>query len=149
MTLLTRLRRVAVAAFIFTGVLAVPSVALAQDDGTEVVAPGIVDGGEYIVSPQLWKLITAILIPVVVALLTKVNARPLVKGAIAIVISFIDALVLRAVTLPDGAAMFSQAMIEDVVYIYAIQFLSYFGFYKLPQVNLAGRSFVAPNAGLS
>lgn len=120
-------------------VFVMPSMAFAQD-GAPVTVEGA--GSEYVLSPFIWKTITAIVIPIVIFLITKASANPTFKVILALVVAAVDALIIRWTKL-DGSMVFDQAALQDVFHVYAIQALTYFGLNKthIP-------SMLAPERGL-
>lgn len=139
------LRRVLlVAAAAVIGVLAIQNTAFAQED---VPTPVTVDdaGSLYLLSPTWVKVITGLLLPILVGLLTKAEMNKVVKGVIGLVLSAASALVIRWTTL-DGSLVFDQAALEDIVMIYGVQIATYLGIYR--QGDLNQQSFMLPDKGV-
>lgn len=122
-------------------VILVPQTAFAQD----VPAPVTVDdaGSVYLLSPTWVKIITGLLLPLLLALLTKVTLNPVIKGALGIVLAAATALLIRWTTL-DGSLVFDQAALEDIFMVYGVQLLTYLGLYR--QANLNAK--MAPRFGI-
>lgn len=138
---MTFIRKVlAACALVFLGVVVAPAIAFADE-----VAPVTVDGAgsTYVLSPTVWKIVTGLALPFVIALITKASANPIFKGVVGIVVAAVDALVIRWTTL-DGSMVFDQAALQDIFMVYGVQLLTYLGVYR--QANLNAK--MAPNTGL-
>lgn len=142
MTLIRKLLAIPIA--MFAVLLFTPSFAFAQDG--DLPAPVAVEdaGNVFVLSPFLWKTITAILLPILIFIVTKANGNATVKVILGFVVAAIDALIIRWTAL-DGSMLFDQAALQDIFHVYAMQALVYFG---LNKTNLNLDQKLAPNTGL-
>lgn len=142
MTLIRKLLAVPIA--ILAVVLLTPSFVFAQDG--ELPAPVVVEdaGSTFVLSPFLWKTITAIILPILIYLVTKRAGNPTFKVIFGFVVAAVDALIIRWTTL-DGEFFFDQAALEDVFHVYAMQALVYFGMNK---TSIATTPVLLPERGL-
>lgn len=124
---------------------AMPVTVFAQDTAEPDATPVVTDegGGEYILSPFMWKIIVGVLLPGVIGLVLKINLDAKAKGVISIVIAAIGALVVRWTTL-EGDFLFDRAALQDIFHTYAIQLLTYLGIYRQFNIN----ANLAPNFGI-
>lgn len=90
-------------------------------------------------------VISGLLIPIITGFLTKVSASAQTKSLVAAIQSIVAGFVTTAMA-PDGTAVFSQELVQNVVLTIAIQIAMYLGVYK-PVVDLNARTL--PNVGLS
>jgi hypothetical protein len=85
---------------------------------------------QVITIPQgTWLILTGVLVPLVVKLLTKASANAKVKVIANLAISAIAALVATA-TVRDGVAVLSQHAVIDIGLTYIAAVASYAGFWK-------------------
>lgn len=73
-------------------------------------------------------------IPVLTGLITKLNAPDIVKGGVALTLSYVAAAVSQAVT-EDGSAIFSQETLSMAALSYVIQLSGYLGLMKPLKIN--------------
>jgi hypothetical protein len=97
----------------------------------------------FTLSPIVLATVTGVLLPVLVALVTKVHAPPKVKVVANLVLSAVAALLLNAVN-ADGYAVVSSAMLATWLQQTAISIAAYLGIYK----PLGAPARLAPNVGL-
>ena len=94
-------------------------------------------------SPNTVAIITGALIPLLVALVTKWNASPALKGFVNLVLTGIAALIIQA-TVPEGQAVITQATLGTWFVTFATSVAAYFGGYRSVDINQK----VAPNKGI-
>ena len=125
-------------------VLLTPSFVFAQDE--DLPAPVAVEdaGSVFVLSPFLWKTITAIILPILIYLVTKRAGNPTFKVIFGFVVAAIDALIIRWTAL-DGSMLWDQAALQDIFHVYAIQALTYFGMNK---TAIATTPVLLPERGL-
>ena len=90
-------------------------------------------------------VISGLIIPIITGLLTKITASAQTKALIAAIQSIVAGFIATAMA-PNGTAVFSQALIQNIVLTVAIQIAMYVGIYK-PVVDINSRTL--PNVGLS
>jgi hypothetical protein len=96
-------------------------------------------------SPFTVVVISALVIPILTGLLTKLEASAQTKALVTLVLSIVAGAVNTA-TQADGTALFSQALVQNTVLTLATSVATYLGVYK-PVVNLNART--PPGVGLS
>lgn len=96
-----------------------------------------------VLTPMAWTVITGLILPFVIALITKVSSSPAFKGFMGILVAAIAAIIERAV-LADGSAVISTGLLLDVGLVYIPQLLTYLGLWQ--HVDLNGK--MAPTKGL-
>lgn len=140
MTMILRVRLFLVTVCALTaGWLLAPTIVSAADTGL------VVEGSsEFIITKPIWTMLTGLVLPFVVALITKASASSTFKGVIGIILAALAALIERA-TLTDGGAVFTSALLFDVLMVYGPQLLTYLGVWKQVDLN----SKIAPTKGLS
>lgn len=135
------IRALIVAGFVVIGgFLAPPAVAFAQEQApiaTEDV------GSQFVIASPVWLIITGVLLPFVVGLITKASSDDRFQAIVGIVVAAVGALVVRATTV-DGGAVIDSALVLDIFLVYAPQLLTYLGVYKKFEINQK----LAPNSGL-
>jgi len=118
------------AIFLGMGVVAVPSVALAQ---ASEVQPN-----DTIASLELSALtvtaIVSLFIPIVVGLITKAELKAVWKGAINIILSAVNAAVVTAVV-GDGTAVFSRETLIAAFFGMVISLATYLQIYQKIDMN--------------
>lgn len=124
----TLIRRI-VAALAMTGaVLALAPTAIASaNGGTDPIA--VATGSHLTVTAPVLSIVTGLVMPIVLAVFTKLATSSFRKGIIGIVAAFLAALIERAM-LADGSAVFTQALLLDVGLIYGPQLLTYLGLWQ-------------------
>jgi len=130
-----------VLAFIST-MLMLPTLAFAEEGP---VGPVAVQGDSSLVTftPFHWTIITGVIMPFVIGLITKASASPRFQAIVGIVLAAVAAVVERA-TIADGSAIISQGLLVDVLMVYAPQLLTYLGLWR----NFALNQRLAPRFGL-
>lgn len=96
-----------------------------------------------ILTPVVVTIVTGLIMPFVVALVTKLSASPTTKGVIGVVLAFVAAVVERA-TLADGSALVSAGLLLDAGMVYIPQIVTYLGVWQHFNINAK----VLPEAGL-
>lgn len=109
------------------GLLLMQNTAFAQDD----VAPVAVEeaGSQFVISPIYWSIIAGLVLPFVIALLTKYNGNPTVKGIFGILAAAVSAIGIRAAN-DIGGGVLDQALLLDIFLVYGTQLLTYLGLWK-------------------
>lgn len=109
------------------------------------VAPVAVQGTSHalVITPIAWTVITGLIMPFVMALVTKYWASSALKGAVGIVLAAVAAIIERA-TLADGSAVFTSGLLLDVLLVYVPQLGTYIGFWQHVNINAK----IAPNVGI-
>lgn len=122
--------------------LALPAAAHAAGDD---ITPIVQEGAEHVLvlSPLIVKVITGLLLPFVIGLVTKLAASSATKAMIGIVVAAVAATVERAITV-DGSAVFDRALLIDAATLYGVQLLSYLGLWG--HLNLNAK--LAPRFGI-
>ena len=141
MNLFTRARLLVVAA-ILAFVVGAPTAVFAAAEETAAVAAEDV-GSKFLIASPVWSIITGVLLPFVVGLITKASASDRFQAIVGIVVAAVGAIVVRATTV-DGAAVLDQALVLDVFLVYAPQLLMYLGVYRKFEINAK----LAPTKGL-
>lgn len=133
MHLFQRLRRKFAAGLLILGVglVAAPTLALAQDEAP-IAAEDV--GREFVIANPVWSIITGVLLPLVVGLITKASANDRFQAIVGIIVAAVGALVVRATTV-DGSAVLDSALVLDIFLVYAPQLLVYLGVYKKFDLN--------------
>lgn len=125
----------------FTALLVLPVTAFADEDAPLVVSD---TGTHFIISPIYWTVVVGLLLPVVVAALTKNRASSRTRAVLAILGDAIAAIAIRATTV-DGSGLIDQALIIDFAFLFVPTVASYVGFWQpVAQVN----EKLAPNFGI-
>lgn len=110
------------------GVLAFADVAHAQDiDPDNSLA-------EIRLSALTVTLLISVFIPIVTAVVTKLNTSSTVKGVVTLVLNLVNAAVVGQIV-SDGSAVFSQETLVAALVGMAISVASYLGFYKPVDLN--------------
>lgn len=138
---MTFIRKIIAAMVLVFGIIALPTVAFAQEEVAPVAVEGA--GSTFVLSPFLWKTITGILLPIVVYLITKASGNAIFKGVVALVVAAVDALIIRWTAL-DGSMLFDQAALQDIFHVYGTQLLVYLGILRHTSLDQK----LAPNTGL-
>lgn len=94
-------------------------------------------------SPNTVAIITGAVIPLLVALVTKWNASPLLKGFVNLVLTGIASLIIQA-TVPEGQAVITQDLLVTWFITFATSVATYFGVYRSAEVNQK----LAPTVGI-
>lgn len=125
-----------------TTIALLPSIVFAD---TGPVAPVAVSGTSHslTLTPVAWTIITGLITPFLIALLTKYAASSTLKGVVGIVTAAVAGIVERA-TLADGSALFTTGLLVDMLLIYAPQLLTYLGLWSHININAK----IAPSAGI-
>lgn len=95
------------------------------------------------IRPEVWTIITGLLLPFVVGTVTHIAASPRMKAAIGALCAVLTAVATRA-TLGDGSAFLSAALIRDVVITFALSAGGYEVFWKHFNIN----DGLAPDHGI-
>jgi formate-dependent nitrite reductase membrane component NrfD len=111
------------------------------DEAAPVVTEDV--GSRFVITSPVWTVLTGILLPIVVGLVTKASASNRFQAIVGIVVAAVGALVLRATTV-DGAGVLDKALVLDIALVYIPQIASYLGVWKQFALN----EKTAPNAGL-
>lgn len=111
---------------------------LAQD---EAVLFESVD--RIVLAPYMVTIITGLLLPFLLALITKLDADSKIKAVLGVGMAGVGALVARAITL-DGSAVFTWPLLLDVGMVYIPQALSYVALYSKFDINAK----MAPQFGI-
>lgn len=141
MKIIHLLRTAILATTLTFGVLALPSVALAQDSAV------VVDQHSQIVlTPVAVTILTGLLMPFLIGVVYRFlkNSSSRVKGVVALLLAAVAALIERAVMV-DGSAVFSWALLLDVGLVYGPQLGTYLGIWGHP--NKDGLTLNAKLAG--
>lgn len=88
-------------------------------------------------------IITGLLLPLVVGLVTKLNASNTVKVAVGIVVAGLAAVITEAIQ-DDGSAVLGWDTLETFVMVYGTQLLTYLGIWRPLSLNAR----TAPGTGL-
>jgi len=113
-------------------------------DGPNDQAPvSVADGHKVVLTPIVVTIVTGLLLPFLIAFVTKANASSLVKGIAGIVLAFAAAVIERAM-LTDGSAVISGGLLVDVGAVYIPQLASYIGVWQHAGIN----NKFAPNVGI-
>lgn len=96
-----------------------------------------------VLTPVVVTIITGLIMPFVIALVTRLSASSVTKGVIGIVLAFVAALVERAM-LADGSAVFSSGLLLDTGLVYVPQLATYIGVWRHVNINAK----IAPNVGI-
>lgn len=94
-------------------------------------------------SPLTVTVLSGLVIPIVVGLLTKYNAPAIVKGAISLFLSAVAGLVAQNI-IPDGGAVISQDALFYAAIAFVTQLAMYLGIYKPLDLN----EKTAPKVGI-
>lgn len=100
-------------------------------------------GSQFVITSPVWTVLTGLLLPIVVGLITKASASNRFQAIVGIVVAAVGALVLRATTV-DGAGVLDKALVLDIALVYIPQIASYLGIWKQFDLNQK----TAPNSGL-
>lgn len=101
------------------------------------------DGTVLVLTPSIVKIITGVLLPFLVAAVTKYNGSKTIKAVVGIVVAAVVATVERALAV-DGSAVFSESLVVDMVTLYGVQVLTYFGLWRAVNINAR----IAPEVGV-
>lgn len=123
-------------------VLWIPAVAMA-DGPLDAVPIGVADNHTLILTPTNWTIITGLILPFVIGIITKYAASKQIKSVVGIVLAAVAAIVERA-TLTDGSAVFSSGLFLDVGLIYVPSLATYWGLWRSFDIN----KNLAPNVGI-
>lgn len=134
-------RVLAFAATAVTLFMVSPASVYAQDEAAPVVTEDV--GSKFIITSPVWTILTGLLLPIVVGLITKASASNRFQAVVGIVVAAVGALVLRATTV-DGAGVLDKALVLDVALVYIPQIASYLGIWKNFELNQK----TAPKSGL-
>lgn len=142
-----RARRVVAGALIVVaGALAAPSIAFAEEGPVgAVVQQG--DSSAITLTPMHWTILTGLVTPFVVGLLTKASRSAWFKGLVGIIVATVAALIERA-TLADGSGVLTAGALVDTLMVYAPQLLTYLGVWQHLDNGAGLNSKLAPNAGI-
>lgn len=88
-------------------------------------------------------IITGVLLPLVVGLVTKYSASKVVKGVVNVVVSGIAALIVKG-TVDNGDFVLDQALIIDWATVFVISLATYLGVYGHADINAK----LAPSKGI-
>lgn len=137
-----RKARAILAAVLAIALVSIPTAVFAAEGP---VAPVAVQGTSHTVTltPMAWTIITGLILPFVVAAITKAGSSATFKGVVAIVAAAVAALVERA-TLADGSALFSTGLLLDIGLVYVPQLMTYLGVWQHVDLNAK----IAPTKGL-
>lgn len=135
--LLTAFGIVSAMSFAFLGGTA--TMAVAQDMAPMAQA----DNHPVVLTPVAWTILTGLVMPFVIGLVTKVSSSAAFKGVMGILLAALAAFVERA-TMADGSAVLSAGLLLDTLMVYAPQLLTYLGVWR--HVNL--NSKLGPDKGL-
>lgn len=94
-------------------------------------------------SPLTVSVLSGPVIPIIVGILTKVNAPALVKGSISLFLSAVAGLLAQNIV-ADGGAVLSQAAIFYAAIAFVTQLAMYLGIYKPLDLNAK----TAPKLGI-
>jgi len=100
---------------------------------------------EFILSPQLVAFLTTLLIPVIVAAVSKSGLADRWRAVITLVLAAAHTLIVDAID-PSGAAILSGAMFQQWMLATAIAVFSYVGLWK-PFTNGALNDRILPTIG--
>lgn len=132
----------AAAAISFTVVTAPIVHADSAADATVTAA----DGASLVVTAPVLSIVTGLLLPFVIAVITKAATSSTVKAIVGIVVAAIAATVARA-TQADGHAVFTAALLLDIGLVYGPQLLTYLGLWS--KVGSGGiNAKLLPNTGI-
>lgn len=128
-----------VSTLLVVGWLANPGAAFADADA-------VVEGTTtFVVTKPVWTIVTGLVLPFLIALISKASASATFKGVLGIVLAAVAAIVERA-TLTDGSALFTSALLFDALMVYAPQLLTYLGVWQ--HVGLNDSKAMLPSKGL-
>jgi hypothetical protein len=96
------------------------------------------------ISAQVVSIITGLLLPVLVAGVTKLNASETVKATAGLVLAAAAALIVQA-TQADGSAVITGSLLLTFAFVWVPQIASYYGWWK-PAVKINERIF--PSVGI-
>lgn len=111
----------------------------------DAVAPLTTAGQSHtlVLTPVQWTIITGLIMPFVLALITKASSSSVFKGVMGILVAALAAVIERA-TLADGSAVFTSGLLLDIGLVYGPQLMTYLGLWS--KVDLNGK--IAPKLGL-
>lgn len=139
-----QLRRFLVAVTVAITAFGAIGIGAAFADGPNDQAPvTVADGHKFVLTPLVVTIITGLLLPFLIALITKANASSLLKGLVGIVLAFVAAVLERAM-LTDGSAIISGGLLVDVGAVYIPQLATYIGVWQHAGLN----NKLAPNLGI-
>lgn len=94
-------------------------------------------------SPLTVSVLSGVVIPIVVGVVTKLRASAFVKGAISLFLAAVAGLLAQNI-IPEGGAVISQDALFFAAVAFATQLAMYLGIYKPLDLNAK----TAPNAGI-
>lgn len=139
------IRRCVAGIALSVGLLAIaPTITHADDVADATVTAA--DGASLVVTAPVLSIVTGLLLPFVIALITKAATSSTVKAVVGIVVAAIAATIQRA-TQADGHAVFTAALLLDIGLVYGPQLLTYLGLWsKLGQGGINAK--LLPNTGI-
>lgn len=114
---------------------------LAQAAGVD----GLDEPADVVLAPTFVTFLVSLLLPVVVALVTKWNASDRLRAVVLLVLTAVNTLIGEAIV-DDGSAIFSKDTFLKWALQTAVAVVTYLGFWK-PITNVNNN--VAPNTGLT
>lgn len=104
------------------------------DGPNDQVPISVADGHSVVLTPIVVTIVTGLLLPFLVAAITKSNATSFLKGIVGVVLAFIAAVLERAM-LTDGSALISGGLLVDVGAVYIPQLATYIGIWQHKGLN--------------
>lgn len=86
-------------------------------------------GIEITLAPQTVQIILGVLLPLLVGIVTKLNASKAVKSFVLLILSLIGGTLSQAIA-SDGSAFFSQETLISVATTWVVAIASYYGLWK-------------------
>lgn len=140
---LVRATLVAIGLAVLALVLLAPAGSVFADGPNDAEAIAVADNAGFIITPVLVTIITGLLLPFLVAAVTKASSSSTFKAVVGIILAALSAMIARA-TQTDGSAVFSQGLAIDILLVYGPQLLTYLGLWS--KVDINGK--IAPSKGL-